>query len=159
MRALILASTIALSAAVLTYSLLQGTGARDRPDQAPSATDHATIPLFDVLTVGESSVVVTNRGGWTREQVVTYLHELKKARAKGALASVGIPAPSQAKGYDAGVIYLVDGHPGSDHLAQFVRNENPGYQRVAPTVRGLYRWPPDQLVLGFSERDDLRVEE
>lgn len=150
MRALILTSAAAASIAVLISFLPEWTTwMGGRLDQPPHLVDHATIPVFDVLEVGESSVVVTNRGGWTREQAVTYLRELKKARAKGALASVGIPAPSKVKGYDEGVIYLVDGHPDSGQLAQFVREEPPGYERIAPAVRGLYRWPPDRLVLGF----------
>ncbi len=112
---------------------------------------HTNIPAFNVLVVGESSVVITNLAGWTREQVIVYLHEMKKARARGALASVGIPAPSTSKGYEEGVVYLIDGDPTPDLLAQFARKEAPGYALIAPAVRGLYQWPPERLVVAFPD--------
>ena len=116
---------------------------------------HPTVPDFDVRVVGESSVVVTNLAGWTQEQVRIYLHELKKANAKGALASVGIPAPSTSHGYAQGVVYLIDGHPEDDLLAQFARKLNPGYALIAPRVRGVYQWPPDRLVARFASETVL----
>ena len=121
------------------------------PELPQGARFHVNAPVFDVLLVGEASVVVTNLAGWTGDQVRIYLHELKKANAKGALASVGIPAPSTSKGYEQGVVYLVDGHPADDLLAQFARKENPGYALIAPRVRGVYQWPPDHLVVGFPD--------
>jgi hypothetical protein len=123
-----------------------------RPEPAPppafSAATHAPMPMIDVMVIGDASVAVTNLGGWTPEQVRTYLSALKKARAKHALATVGIPAPSPTTGYEKGVVYLIDGHPTPDLLGQFVRNEPPGYAMVASAVRGTYRWPPDRLTVG-----------
>ncbi|OAI45622.1 hypothetical protein AYO43_07915 [Nitrospira sp. SCGC AG-212-E16] len=126
-----------------------------RPEPAPppafSAATHAPMPMIDVMVIGDASVVVTNLGGWTPEQVRTYLSALKKARAKHALATVGIPAPSPTTGYEKGVVYLIDGHPTPDLLGQFVRKEVPGYALIASAVRGTYRWPPDRLTVGVID--------
>jgi hypothetical protein len=106
------------------------------------------MPVIDVVVAGNSSIAVTNLGGWTQEQVQTYLSALKKARANGSLASVGIPAPSTSTGYEQGAVYLIDGHPTPDLLGQFVRKEAPGYALIASAVRGTYQWPPDRLTIG-----------
>ncbi len=136
-----------------TLTALQLLSHRAEPEASletsQDASAHKTIPAFNVLVVGESSVVITNLAGWTREQAIVYLHEMKKARARGALASVGIPAPSTSKGYEEGVVYLIDGDPAPDLLAQFARKENPGYALIAPAVRGLYQWPSERLVVAF----------
>ena len=81
-----------------------------------SAGTHAPTSVIDVIVIGDSSVAVTNLGGWTPEQVRIYLAALKKARAHNALATVGIPTPSTNTGYEKGVIYLIDGHPTADLL-------------------------------------------
>jgi hypothetical protein len=123
-----------------------------RPEPAPppsfSTATHAPMPMIDVMVIGDASVAVTNLGGWTPEQVRTYLLALKKAQANHALATVGIPAPSTSTGYEKGVVYLIDGHPTPDLLGQFVRKESPGYAMIASAVRGAYRWPPDRLTVG-----------
>jgi len=123
-----------------------------RPQRAAqpsfSTATHAPLPMIDVIVLGDSSIAVTNLGGWTPEQVYTYLSALKKARANHALATVGIPTPSTSTGYEKGVVYLIDGHPTADLLDQFVRKESPGYTEIASAVRGTYRWPPDRLTVG-----------
>lgn len=125
---------------------------RGEPEHAPqplfSAISHSPIPAIDVMVIGESSIAVANLRGWTNEQVRTYLSMLKKARANGTLASVGIPTPSTSTGYEKGAVYLIDGHPTSDLLGQFVKREAPGYTLIAPAIRGTYRWPPDRLTIG-----------
>ena len=113
-----------------------------------SAANHAPIPLIDVMVIGDSSIAVTNLGGWTPEQVRIYLSMLKKARANNTLAIVGIPTPSTNTGYEKGVVYLIDGRPTADLLGQFVRNEAPGHALIASAIRGAYRWPPDRLTVG-----------
>ena len=113
-----------------------------------SATTHPPMPVIDVIVIGDSSVAVTNLGGWTPEQVRIYLSALKKARANNALATVGIPTPSTSTGYEKGVVYLIDGRPTTELLGQFVKNEAPGHALIASTVRGVYRWPPDRLTVG-----------
>ena len=123
---------------------------RPEPASLPSfgTATHAPMPLIDVMVIGDSSVAVTNLGGWTPEQVRIYLSTLKKARANHSLATVGIPAPSTSTGYEQGVIYLIDGHPTADLLSQFVRKEAPGHALITSAVRGAYRWPPDRLTIG-----------
>jgi hypothetical protein len=125
---------------------------REEPKPAPqssfSAATHAPMPVIDIIVIGDSSVAVTNLGGWTPEQVRIYLSALKKARANNALATMGIPAPSTSTGYEKGVVYLIDGHPTADLLGQFARKEAPGYAQIASGVRGAYRWPPDRLTVG-----------
>jgi hypothetical protein len=106
------------------------------------------MPMIDVMVIGDSSVAVTNLGGWTPEQVRIYLSTLRKARANNALATVGIPTPSTNTGYEKGVVYLIDGHPTAELLGQFVRKEAPGHALIASAVRGVYRWPPDRLTVG-----------
>ncbi len=123
-----------------------------RPEPAPQPSfgpaTHTPMPMIDVMVIGDSSVAVTNLGGWTPEQVRTYLSILRKARVNHALATVGIPAPSTTTGYEKGVVYLIDGQPTLDLLGQFVRKEPPGYAKIASAVRGAYRWPPDRLTVG-----------
>lgn len=118
---------------------------RGEPKPAPqssfSAGTHTSMPVIDVIVIGDSSVAVTNLGGLTPEQVRTYLSALRKAGANNSLATVGIPTPSTSTGYEKGVVYLIDGHPTTDLLGQFVRKEAPGYSMIASTVRGPYRWP------------------
>jgi len=125
------------------------------PPLAPSlsASTHAPLPEIDVVVLADASIAVTNLSGWTPDQVRTYLSMLKKARANGALATVGIPSPSTRTGYEHGVVYLIDGRPAPDLLGQFVRHEPPGYPQIAAAVRGTYRWPPDELTIGA--RDEL----
>jgi len=137
---------------LIVFAMIQLFRDRGEPKPAPqssfSAATHAPMPVIDVMVIGDSSVAVTNLGGWTPEQVHTYLSTLKKARANNALATVGIPAPSTTTGYEKGVVYLIDGHPTPDLLGQFVRKEPPGYALIASAVRGTYRWPPDRLTVG-----------
>jgi hypothetical protein len=140
------------AAVLIVLALIQLFMDRGEPKPAPqssfSAATHAPMPVIDVMVIGDSSVAVTNLGGWTPEQVRTYLSTLKKARANNALATVGIPTPSTSTGYEKGVVYLIDGHPTSDLLGQFVRKEAPGYAQIASAIRGAYRWPPDRLTIG-----------
>jgi hypothetical protein len=140
------------AAVLIVLALIQLFMDRGEPKPAPqssfSAATHAPMPLIDVMVIGDSSVAVTNLGGWTPEQVRIYLSTLKKARANHSLATVGIPAPSTTTGYEKGVVYLIDGHPTADLLGQFVRKEDPGYALIASAVRGAYRWPPDRLTIG-----------
>lgn len=124
---------------------------KPEPQPSFSAGTHAPTSVIDVIVIGDSSVAVTNLGGWTPEQVRIYLAALKKARAHNALATVGIPTPSTNTGYEKGVIYLIDGHPTADLLGQFVRKEAPGYALIASAVRGTYRWPPDRLTVGVID--------
>lgn len=124
---------------------------KPEPQSSFSAGTHAPTSVIDVIVIGDSSVAVTNLGGWTPEQVRIYLSTLRKARAHNALATVGIPTPSTSTGYEKGVVYLIDGHPAADLLSQFVRKEAPGYSLIASTVRGAYRWPPDRLTVGAND--------
>jgi hypothetical protein len=137
---------------LIVFAMIQLFMDRGEPKPAPkssfSAATHAPMPVIDVMVIGDFSVAVTNLGGWTPEQVRTYLSTLKKARANNALATVGIPAPSTTTGYEKGVVYLIDGHPTPDLLGQFVRKEAPGHALIASAVRGTYRWPPDRLTVG-----------
>ena len=143
------------AAVLIVLALIQLFMDRGEPKPEPqpsfSAATHAPMPVIDVIVIGDSSVAVTNLGGWTPEQVRIYLSALKKARAHNALATVGIPTPSTSTGYEKGVVYLIDGHPTADLLGQFVRNEAPGYALIASTVRGAYRWPPDRLTVGVID--------
>ena len=145
---LLVGGTVVLATLALMALFME----RGAPEYAPQplfrAATHAPLPLIDVVVMGEASIAVTNLEGWNHEQVRTYLSALKKARAKGALSSVGIPAPSPQTGYEHGVVYLIDGHPTPDLLGQFVRHEPPGYPQIAAVVRGTYRWPPDRLTIG-----------
>jgi hypothetical protein len=147
-RQVLLGGAVVLMVFVMIRLFIDRGGPEAPPPPSFSAATHAPIPVIDVMVIGDSSVVVTNLGGWTSEQVRTYLSALKKARANQALATVGIPAPSTSTGYDKGVVYLIDGHPTSDLLGQFVRKESPGYRQIASAVRGTYRWPPDRLTVG-----------
>lgn len=124
----------------------------DHADQATQhsfqTVTHASTPVIDVMAVGDSAIAVTNFNGWTDEQVRIYLSVLREARARDALASVGIPPPSATTGYDKGMVFLIDGHPPSDILDQFARKQSPGYAMIASAVRGTYQWPPDRLTVG-----------
>jgi hypothetical protein len=143
------------AALLIVLALVQLFMDRGEPKPAPqssfSAATHAPMPVIDVMVIGDSSIVVTNLGGWTPEQVRTYLSALRKARVNNALATVGIPTPSTSTGYEKGVVYLIDGHPTPDLLGQFVRKEVPGYALIASAVRGTYRWPPDRLTVGVID--------
>lgn len=147
-RQLLFGAAAVLAVLAMIQVLMDWGRAERAPQPAFSAATHAPIPVIDVLVLGDSSIAVTNLGGWTHEQVRTYLSALTKARANHALATVGIPAPSTSTGYEKGVVYLIDGHPTSDLLGQFVRKELPGYSQIASAVRGTYRWPPDRLTVG-----------
>jgi hypothetical protein len=140
------------AAVLIILSLIQLFMDRGEPKPVPQSSfsvgTHAPSSVIDVIVIGDSSVAVTNLGGWTPEQVRNYLSALKKARVNNALATVGIPTPSTSTGYEKGVVYLIDGHPTADLLGQFVRKEAPGYALIASTVRGVYRWPPDRLTVG-----------
>jgi hypothetical protein len=140
------------AAVLIVFAMIQLFMDRGEPERVPqpsfSAATHAPMPVIDVMVIGDFSVAVTNLGGWTPEQVRTYLSTLKKARANNALATVGIPAPSTTTGYEKGVVYLIDGHPTPDLLGQFVRKEAPGHALIASAVRGTYRWPSDRLTVG-----------
>lgn len=139
-------------AVLIVFTLIQLFMDRGEPTPTPqsssSATIHPPMPVIDVIVMGDSSVAVTNLGGWTPEQVRIYLSALKKARANNALATVGIPTPSTNTGYEKGVVYLIDGRPTTELLGQFVKNEAPGHALIASAVRGVYRWPPDRLTVG-----------
>ncbi len=147
---LLLGCTVTLAILALLALYLDRGGLEPAQRPSFSTVAHSPMPVIDVVVVGDSSIAVTNPGGWTQDQVRTYLSVLKKARAHGALASVGIPAPSTRRGYEEGVVYLIDGHPAPDLLRQFARKEAPGYALIAPSVRGMYQWPPDRLIVGFS---------
>jgi hypothetical protein len=151
-RQAVLGGAAVLIVLALIQLLMDRVMDRGEPTPAPqssfSAATHAPTPVIDVIVIGDSSVAVTNLGGWTPEQVRVYLSTLKKARAKNALATVGIPTPSTNTGYEKGVVYLIDGRPTAELLGQFVRNEAPGHALIASAVRGVYRWPPDSLTVG-----------
>lgn len=147
-RQVLLGGTAVLAVFVMMRVIMDWAGPEPAPQPSVGTATHAPMPMIDVMVMGDSSVAVTNLGGWTPEQVRTYLSILKKARADHALATVGIPAPSTSTGYEKGVVYLIDGHPTPDLLGQFFRKESPGYAMIASVVRGAYRWPPDRLTVG-----------
>lgn len=147
-RQVLLGGVVVLMAFVMMRVLMDWGGPEPAPQPSVDTAMHAPMPMIDVMVIGDSSVAVTNLGGWTSDQVRVYLMVLKKARANQGLATVGIPTPSSTTGYEHGVVYLIDGHPTPDLLGQFVRKEHPGYARIAPTVRGTYRWPPDRVTVG-----------
>ena len=147
-RKLLLGSVAVLAALAMIQLFLDRGDPKPAPQSSFSAATHAPMPVIDVMVIGDSSVAVTNLGGWTPEQVHTYLAALTKARANNALGTVGIPTPSKTTGYGKGVVYLIDGHPTADLLFQFARKEAPGYAQIASAVRGVYSWPPDRLTVG-----------
>lgn len=146
---LLAGGTVILAAVALIALSLDRGNSEYAPQPSFNAAAHRPMPVIDVVVMGEASIAVTNSGGWTTEQVRTYLSTLRNARANGTLAGVGIPPSSTDAGYARGVVYLIDGHPPQDLLGQFVKKEQPGYTLIAPRVRGLYQWPPDRLLVGF----------